>query len=303
MNAEQTSKPIPVILDTDLGGDIDDTWALAMLLGMPEFSLKLIVTAIHNTPVKTRLIAKILHCTGNTHIPIATGIMTSDDPLTQEDWLGNFDLAQYGGPILEDGVQALVETINESPEPVTLLIIGPATNIAAALRRDPSIAEKARVVAMAGCVYRAHADSRTPIPEYNVVCDIEGFRAVLAAVWDVTLTPLDGCGDLVLRGVRYARIQQSDAPLARVVMENYSAWTHREYWPANESSILFDTVAVYLAMSTEFCEVRDLKLSVDAEGYTVPDENGRTVHCQLGWKNRDAFEERLVRGLTGSGTT
>jgi inosine-uridine nucleoside N-ribohydrolase len=143
-----------------------------------------------------------------------------------------------------------------------------------------------------------YAGCNTPIPEYNVVCDIAAFRTLLEAPWDITLTPLDGCGDLVLRGERHARIRNSEALLARVVMENYAAWTHRKYWPENESSILFDTVAVYLAMDTALCEMRDIALSVDDAGFTVPDPSGRVVHCQMGWKDRESFDELLVDSLT-----
>ena len=52
--------PAPVILDTDLGDDIDDTWALMMILGCPQIDLKLIVTASDDTDAKTRLVAKML---------------------------------------------------------------------------------------------------------------------------------------------------------------------------------------------------------------------------------------------------
>ena len=66
--------PIPVILDTDLGDDIDDTWALAMLLGSPQVDVKLIVTASDDTPTKTRLVAKILEGMGRTDILLAQGV-------------------------------------------------------------------------------------------------------------------------------------------------------------------------------------------------------------------------------------
>ncbi len=61
--------PIPVILDTDIGDDIDDTWALAMLLGMPQLDLKLVVTDYGNTSERTRLVAKILQRAGRSMLP------------------------------------------------------------------------------------------------------------------------------------------------------------------------------------------------------------------------------------------
>lgn len=294
---------IPVILDTDIGGDIDDTWALAMILGQPRLDLRLVTTAFDNTPEKARLVAKILACAVREDIPIGAGPATSSDPLTHGAWLEGFDLGQYRGRVEEDGVGLLIDTIQASPPPVTLLVIGPATNIAEALRRDPGIAPKTRLVAMAGSIDRGPAGQEGAIPEWNVKCDIPAFRAVMDAPWaELVLTPLDGCGDMVLSGERYARLLQSGNSLARLVLENYAVWSMRHHHPEDSSSILFDTVAVYLAMDDALCEMTELRLKLDEEGYSRPDENGRSVRCQLGWKDREAFQDLLVESLTGAGT-
>jgi inosine-uridine nucleoside N-ribohydrolase len=294
------TQPVPIILDTDIGGDIDDTWALAMLLGRPEVDLKLIVTEVDNTPAKTQLVAKILERAGRTEIPIGTGLKTSDHPLNQLEWIKDYDLSKYPGTIIEDGVDALIQTIKASPTPITLITIGPVTNIREALKRDPSIAGNARVVAMAGGVYQGYRPESKPEPECNVVSDAEAFRALLAAPWDVVMTPLDGCGDMVLRGARYARLRDSQAPLARIVMENYGIWSHRHHHPEDASSVLFDTVAAYLAFDERFCELKPVRISVNDKGITVPDEQGKLVRCHLGWHDRDAFEDLLVESLTAA---
>src|SRR3972149_7582281 len=69
---------IPVILDTDICDDIDDTWALALLLQSPEFDIKLITTAVGDTSAKTKVVAKFLQTTGRTDIPIGTGLTAGD---------------------------------------------------------------------------------------------------------------------------------------------------------------------------------------------------------------------------------
>ena len=290
--------PVPVILDTDIGGDIDDTWALAMLLGEPGVDLKLIVTGFDDTPAKTRLTAKILERVGRTDVPIGTGVKTSDRKLNQAAWLGDYTLDQYPGKVHEDGVKAMIDAIHASPVPVTLMAIGPVTNVGEALRRDPSIAKNARVVTMAGGVYVGYDNKPTPEPECNVVNDIPAFRALLAAPWDIVMSPVDGCGDMRIRGDRYAAVRDSESPLARVVVENYDLWEHRKHQPADSSSILFDTVAAYLTYDEAYCDLRTVKVSVSDEGITVPDGNGRAVSCQLGWKDRAAFEDLIVRTLT-----
>jgi inosine-uridine nucleoside N-ribohydrolase len=290
---------VSLILDTDIGGDIDDTWALAMLLGCPRVDLKLIVTGFDNTPEKTRLAAKILDQAGRTDVPIGTGIKTSALRLNQSDWVQGYDLAAYPGVIHEDGVQAMIDMLKAAPEPMTLMCIGPMTNIAEALRREPNLASHVRrLVVMAGSIYQGYAGKPRPEPECNVICDVPAFRAVLAEPWEITMTPTDGCGTLILRDERFAAVSGSQAPLARIVTENYDAWAMRADYPRDSSSVLFDTAAAYLVFDESFCEMKTLHISVHDDGMTVPDDNGRAVRCHLDWKSRDAFEQLLVQALT-----
>jgi inosine-uridine nucleoside N-ribohydrolase len=269
-----TMSKIPVILDTDIGDDIDDTWALAMLLGCPEVDLKLIVTASDNTPERTRLVAKMLEHMGRTDIPIGTGKKTSDIKHFQEAWVGDYRLDNYRGTVYEDGVQAMIDHINSSDEPVTLCVIGPQTNIAEALRRDPGIARNARVITMAGSVYIGYNGSSQRSAEWNVVQDIEAVRVVMSAPWEITMAPLDVCGTLRLEGDRYTSVTGSQSALASVVIGNYTHWAHRHSHPEDASSILYDTVAAYLTFAENLTHIQTVNLSIDDTGNTVPDKNG-----------------------------
>lgn len=289
---------VPVILDTDLGDDIDDTWALAFLLGSPRVDVKLIVTASDDTPAKTRLVAKILERMGRTDIPLATGVKNSDRELHQKQWLGDYSLSQYKGKVIEDGVGALAEAIKQSPEQTTLCVIGPQTNIKAALERDPSIAKKARVVLMAGSVHIGYDGKQGPSAEWNVFKDVDAAKAVFAAPWEITMAPLDICGTLRLAGARYAAVQGSQNARAVTVIENYEQWSNRKNHPSGASSILFDTAAAYLTFDEQFMAIETIRLAIDEKGNTVPDEKGRPVRCALRWRDRDAFEELLVAALT-----
>ena len=244
----------PVILDTDIGDDIDDTWALAMLLGMPELDVKLIVTDYGNTPERTRLVAKILQQVGRTDIPIGTGIKTGDEPLPQRRWTGDFDLATYRGKVHEDGVAALIDTIHAQPG-IIIIAIGPVPNIKEALRRDPSIASKARIVCTGGRIYKGFENGGKPAADWNVRADAASWQAMVAAPWTITTSPLDASEELVLRGQSYAAVANSQHPLARIVNENYKLWAYRDRYPGDASSILYDTAAVYLAHSEELARV------------------------------------------------
>ena len=120
---------IPIILDTDIGTDIDDTWALAMLLGCPELDPRLIVTVEGDTVHRAHLVAKFLQTAGRTDIPIGIGLgHHGTDNRYQAPWLEGYDVAAYPGVIRDDGVRAMVDLIMSSAEPVTIVSIGIASN-------------------------------------------------------------------------------------------------------------------------------------------------------------------------------
>jgi inosine-uridine nucleoside N-ribohydrolase len=132
-------------------------------------------------------------------------------------------------------------------------------------------------------------------------------RALLAAPWkDAVSTPLDTCGLVRLKGERYARVRDSKDPLAQAVVENYRVWCRAKDWCARDaehvaakSTTLFDTVAVYLAISRELVTTETLGVRVTDEGMTLPDAAGRPLAWATEWKDLDAFEEWLMRRLAG----
>jgi inosine-uridine nucleoside N-ribohydrolase len=303
---------IPVILDTDIGGDIDDTWALAMLLRSPELDLKLVVTDTGDTWYRAMVAAKLLEVAGRTDVPVGIGVPQGGDAAhvnlqgqPQGPWVEGYDLARYPGELHQDGVGALIATIMNSPEPVTLIAIGPVPNLAEALRREPRIAERVgRVIGMHGSVRLGYGGSSVVNAEYNVAADVPSCRAMFEAAWPLTLTPLDTCGLVTLKGEKLARVRESTTPLARAVVENNDIWAERINWVSIDShvetSVLFDTVAIYLAFSEELVEMEELPLRVTDDGFTVVDEaEGRRVRCAMRWKDLSGFEDLLVERLVG----
>ena len=92
---------IPVILDTDIGSDIDDTWALAMLLKSPELDVKLVVSDTGDTTYRSRVIAKLLEVAGRTDVPVGVGSrFDSPRAYPQESWVKDYDLGDYPGPVV-----------------------------------------------------------------------------------------------------------------------------------------------------------------------------------------------------------
>ncbi|MCD6364563.1 MAG: nucleoside hydrolase [Planctomycetes bacterium] len=292
-------KLIPVILDTDIGDDIDDTWALAMLLRSPELNLRLVTTATGDTTYRARLVAKLLALAGRSDVPIGIGIgqPVSEKRGRQADWVEGYDLASYGGEVHADGVTALIDTIMGAADPVTLICIGPVTNIAEALRRKPEIAGRANFVGMLGCFHVCHDGRREKKAEWNIRCDVQAAQKVLSAPWRTArITPLDTCGQVRLRGRKYKAVAECDDPLAQCVIENYRIWLRGEV--DEMSSILFDTVAVYMAFSTDLLEMRRMKVRVDDTAMTIEDPTASSMDCAMTWKDLDAFEDLLVERLT-----
>ncbi len=293
-------KKIPVILDTDIGDDIDDTWALVMLLKSPELDLKLVVTDFGKAPYRAKVAARILEAAGRTDVPVGLGIGQAKGEGGQAAWVKDYDLAKYPGKVHEDGVQALVDTIMKSPERITLICIGPVQTARAALEREPRIAQKARFVGMHGSVRKGYDGKKDPEAEWNVKADPAACRAILSAPWDVTITPLDTCGLVRLRGNKYAAVRDCPDPLVRALVENYRIWCGDHPERADkESSVLFDTVAVYLSFSEELLKMERLPIVVTDDGFTRIDEKGKPMNCAVDWKSLPAYEDFLVRRLTG----
>ncbi len=301
---------IPVILDTDIGDDIDDTWALILALKSPKLDVRMVATDFGNAIYRSRLTAKILEACGRTDVPVAVGLEPEDRPGRQSDWLGDYQLDDYPGTVHMDGVGAIIDAIKNSPEPVTLLCIGPVPNIAAALERDPSIVSNARFIGMHGSIRKGYNGSAKPSAEWNVHSGPSALRKVFAADWDCTITPLDTCGSIKLSGERYQRVLGAKDAATAALMENYRSWaSHAAYRdsrldPGTESSTLFDTLAVYLAFDDSVVEIERLPIHVTDEGRTVVDATaGRPVNCATSWKDSDSFYNYLVDTLADGRTT
>lgn len=306
--AEPPSAPqpvkIPVILDTDIGTDIDDTWALALLLECPELDVKLVVTDHGDTEARARITAKFLDIAGRSDIPVGIGKSFGESYVPQKEWAADYDLSRYPGVVHADGIQAMIDIIMQSPTPVVILAIGPVPNLPEALAREPRIAGKARVIAMSGSVDVGYDGKQSPDAEYNVKEDIPASQAMYRAPWDLLLAPLDTAGLIKLQGDLHRRIVESEKPALKALMENYRLWAQVITWtkvdPELESSILFDTLAVALAFRDDWVEIETLNLDVDDLGFTVRSAQGRPIRSAMRWKDLEGYNRWMVDRLAGT---
>lgn len=292
---------IPVILDTDIGDDIDDTWAVVMLLKSPALDVKLITTTNGQADYRTRLLAKLLTIAGRTDIPIGRGAGEFNGEQKLEPWLKDFSLRDYKGKVFDSAPDALITTVHGSKEPITVIAIGPLQTLAAAVTKDPTIAAKCNYVGMQGSVYVGYGGAKKPAPEWNVKCNVPAAKVVLSAPWrSVTITPLDTCGhpNMVLDGGRFESIKKSADPLARAIVESYAIWSKTaDVKSLTKSTTLYDTVAVYLAQEHSDIELEPLKIEVASDGVTAVSEHGAQMSVATRWKNLDAYRDKLVRVL------
>ena len=300
---KNSGRALPVILATDIGDDIDDTWALGLLLKCPELDVKLVVGDYGKAQYRARLLAKFLQVARRTDIPVGVGLdiePRGNGP--QQAWVKDYDLKSYPGKVHADGVQAMVDTIMQSTEPVTLIAVGPPPMVAAALAREPRIAQRARFVGMHGSVRVGYGGSTNIAAEWNVKAAPKACQQAFTAPWEMTITPLDTCGLVDLKGERYRRMLDSRDPIAVAIIENYRYWSKHDNAKNDvaerQSSTLFDTVAVYLAFRQDLCRMERLGIRVTDQGFTVIDDQAKPVNCATAWKNLDAFRDFLVYRLT-----
>lgn len=292
---------IPVILDTDIGDDIDDTWALVMLLKSPQFDLKLATTSCGKAEYRAKLLAKLLTVAGRTDVPVGLGAGGRTGAGGQEPWVKDYKLSDYPGKIHEDGVAAVIDVIRKSPEPVTVISIGPLHTMDAVLKRQPDIAGRAAFAGMYGSVRVGYDGAQKPSAEWNVKANAPACQRVLSAPWRrATITPLDTCGLVRLSGQRFQSLAGSRDPLVQALLENYRLWSKKKsIAELKASSVLFDTVAVYLAdpAPRTLVALETLPIRVTDDGMTLIDPAGKRLIVASAWKDLDAYCDFLVKTL------
>lgn len=263
--------PMPVIVDSDFGGDIDDAFAMALLLSSPQFKPLLITASSGDAMLRGRLLRQFLARTGHADIPLAVGPSTPDKSgMSQADWLAP-DAAAWPLP---DAVPDIIARLKAAPKhSITLIALGPLTTIGAVIERDPkAFSRLARVVLMSGSIHRGYGPtagttSDTPSKETNAAGDPAALRRLLASGVPVELLPLDAT-EVALPADLQARLFAAQTPFAAPLRELYGLWAPRSQWGTVPT--LFDVVPVARLLDPGVCAPVPLHLAVDDEGMTRP---------------------------------
>jgi inosine-uridine nucleoside N-ribohydrolase len=258
------------IIDTDIGDDIDDAFALALALRSPELHILGITTAYGDTELRAQLLDRYLGAIGRADIPVAAGVATPHtNVFTQAAYAHHAPARKH-----PDAVAFLLDQIRAHPGQITLIAIGPLFNVQAAIERDPdTFRQLRRVVIMGGSIYRGYGDNkygspRPPEPEWNIKCDPAGARALLSAGIPVFVMPLDST-QIPLQTPAQGAIFSYGSPLTDQLTLLYHQWTGASEW---RTPTLFDPVAVTYAIRPDLCPTTPMRLQIDDKGFTRPVE-------------------------------
>jgi purine nucleosidase len=309
-------EPQLVILDTDIGDDIDDAFALALVLRSPELKLLGITTAYGDTELRARLVDRYLQAVGRSDITLAEGVATkAENVFTQAAYArmkdvqclarltnrtDSNDLCYVGGRTHTDAAGFLLDQIREHPTEITLIAIGPLNNIEEAIKRNPGTFRKLkRVVMMGGSVYRGYdghnGERRPPDAEWNISRDPAGLRALLGSGVPMFMMPLDST-QIHLETKEREEIFACGSPLTDQLTLLYHQWkAATEGHP--DAPTLFDPVAVAYAVRPDLCPTTPMRLEVDDKGFTRPVEGAPNAQVCLK-SDEKGFMDLLLTRLT-----
>ena len=273
-SSADSRNPIPfvqqVIIDTDIGDDIDDAFALALALKSPELKVLGVTTTFGNTEMRARLVDRYLKAVGRTDIPVFAGPATkTDNKMTQEAYARRDPDRKFG-----DGAEFILSQARAHPGQITLIGIGPLFTVQAAIERDAASFKKLkRVVIMGGSIYRgygtdAQGKPKPAEPEWNILNDPAGLKALLSSGVPVYMMPLDSTQVPLGTEGREAIFSRRSA-LTDQLKELYQEWVAGT---PNHSPTptLFDPVAVTYTFHPDLCPAKPMHINVDAKGMTRP---------------------------------
>lgn len=292
-SAATTGPRLKVLLDTDIGTDIDDAWALGLLMVSPQVELVGVTISDGDTAARAKVAVKLLHAGGRGTVPVAVGRATPppDSVDYQFTWAEDFTAVS---PVAQSAAEFIVATLRQHPGEVTLLAVGPLQNLADALRIEPNLGSLARrVVLMSGSI-GGNVWSPTPVAEWNVVRAIADAQLAYARL-PLTIVPLDSTSYVKLRADERARLEKHPAPMTRALEALYRLWIG----DPTQQMTLHDQLAVAEALrpGAFFGRCTTMPLRVDDKGFTrVDTAAGNPVSVCLE-PRRDAFMKFYLDGL------
>jgi purine nucleosidase len=268
------NEPTRIILDTDPGAD--DALAILLMLASPEIQLEAITTVHGNVGIEktTRNALAILEFL-NAEIPVARGCSR---PLIKSphNWGGAVHGASGLGqaklpepttkPVDLHAVDFLIQRFLAEPKELTLFAVGPLTNVALAIRKEPKFAEAIKEMVIMGGAIRSGGNV-TPLAEFNIHEDPHAAHIVFNAGIPITLIPLDVTYKCLLTPADIERLLKTGSPVShfvRDVMADYMAFYSN--YEGFEGCALHDPLTVAALIAPDLLSLEEHYVDVDISG-------------------------------------
>jgi purine nucleosidase len=279
-----------VIIDTDIGDDVDDAFALALAVKSPEFEILGVSTTFRDTELRAKLVDRFLAEVGRSDIAVMAGKPTPPTQMSERRYAegGHFAKASHG-----DAAEFLLDQVRKNPGEITLLAIGPLMNVGAAIDRDVATFRKLkRVVIMGGSIRKGYGDYGynehvAPMPEWNILNDVASAQKLFGSGVPLFVMPLDST-QLKLDEVKRAFLFARGTAVTDQLTILYHLW-------ALETPTLFDPMAVAFALKPELCPVTPLRIRVDEKGFTREEPGTPNAQVCLESHAEDFFQFYLRR--------
>jgi len=280
-----------VIIDTDIGDDVDDAFALTLALRSPEIELLGVTTGFGDTEARAKIADRLLGEAGHPEIPVAAGVSTpTKNPMSQRRYGEGGHFAKASHPA---AVDFLIEQIRRHPGQITLIAIGPLTNIGAVIDKDAAtFRQLKRVVLMGGCIKRGYGDlgytgPRAPVAEWNIINDIASAQKLFGVGVPVAMMPLDST-QLKLDEVKRAFLFSQGTPITDALTLLYHQW-------GQQTPTLFDPMTVAYVVNPQLCPVQPMHIRVDEKGFTLAEPGAPNADVCLNSDPEKFFQFYLPR--------
>ena len=294
LGSAQAATPEKIIIDTDIGDDVDDAFALALAVKSPELEILGVTTTFGDTETRARIVDRFLGEIGRAEIPVLAGKSTATkNPMSQRRYAdtGHFTKSQH-----PDAADFILDQIRKHPNEITLIAIGPLMNIGAAIDKDPATFRKLkRVVLMGGSVRRGYGDLGytppvPPMPEWNILNDIPSAQKLFTSGVPLFVMPLDST-QLKMDEVKRAFLFTQGTPLTDQLTVLYHLW-------GQETPTLFDPMTIAFVLRPQLCPVQPLHIRVDEKGFTREEPGTPNAQVCLDSNSEDFFRFYLKRVAT-----
>lgn len=264
-----------IIIDTDPG--VDDALTFLLALASPEIKLEALTTVHGNTNIEntTRNALAVLELAKASHIPVAKGtslpllvpLHTSTDEVHGQGGIGNSNLPEPKSKLVKQhAVDYLIERVMAEPDQITLFPIGPLTNLALAIRKEPRITKALKELVIMGGSIKAGGNI-TLAAEFNIHADPHAAHIVFQSGIPITLVPLDATYKCLLTSEDVDRLNKINSPIARFIRDATAVYMdfYKKYEGFNGCA-LHDPLTLAVIFAPELFTFENHFVDVDISG-------------------------------------